>query len=137
MPIEILNAMARTLWALAWATERDEKGISLGQGDILELAPPTPRGAILHAARIAGQYEERNGCGLASLYGAALRADLGRDIEHGDFATDYAASFGHYLAMMALGHGVSWFDDHARFKLETVGCEGGLAYRAHGRWYYA
>lgn len=30
---------------------------------------------------------------------------------------EYAREFGHYLAMQALGHGVSWFDDHARFDL--------------------
>lgn len=26
--------------------------------------------------------------------------------------------FGHHVAMMALGHGVSWFDDHAKFQLK-------------------
>jgi len=30
----------------------------------------------------------------------------------------YLDSFGHYLAMQAMGHGVSWFDAHAKFPLK-------------------
>jgi hypothetical protein len=31
----------------------------------------------------------------------------------------YAEEFGSDLAMMALGHGVSWFDDHLEFELDV------------------
>ena len=31
--------------------------------------------------------------------------------------------FGHYLAMEAMGHGVSWWDTHARFKIEVPDVE--------------
>lgn len=55
--------------------------------------------------------------GVAELMVSAIEADhenKGRDLEPSDIAED----FGHYLVMMALGEGVSWFDDHAEFELK-------------------
>lgn len=37
-----------------------------------------------------------------------------------------AEEFGHYFAMESIGHGVSWFDDHAVFPIEvpSIECSG-------------
>ena len=44
----------------------------------------------------------------------ASEADKGAPID-----SDYAGEFGHDLAMQAMGHGVSWFDDHHKFPLKV------------------
>jgi hypothetical protein len=103
--------------------------------DICEIAPKTPRGALHAALRIAGHIEQASGMGLASLFAAAVRAD-GGDPDAIDWQGDDAAHFGSDLAMMAMGTGVSWFDDHAEFALVVPHCAEGIAYRAHGRWGY-
>lgn len=58
-----------------------------------------------------GRLRAANRLPVAALAFRAAEAD-GQDFEDLD-----AREFGHYLAMQALGHGVSWFDDHARFAL--------------------
>lgn len=41
-----------------------------------------------------------------------------------EYPTDYARLFGHYVAMQSIGHGVSWFDEHAEFDLKLPSIEG-------------
>lgn len=45
------------------------------------------------------------------------------DLDADEVSPEYAADFGHYLAMMSLGEGVSWFDDHEMFPIELPSIE--------------
>jgi hypothetical protein len=122
----IVEAMARALFVSAYADHCDEDGSDpdlprAGPGeDWMDIAPPTPQYAVDTANRLLGRYEEANKTNIwALLFKAA--------VEDGEIPKDgtlmnlplpkYASDFGHYLAMMALGHGVSWFDDHVEFDL--------------------
>ena len=86
--------------------------------DWMSYAPEPPPAAYALAGQlwqgIADQKDifgtRLNGfCGVISLAERAKEAD-GEDPD--------PEEFGHYLAMQAMGHGVSWFDDHEEF-----GCE--------------
>ena len=94
----------------------------------MDAAPETPEYAREFAIQFSGRVIQAN-YNLPSLLYAAAKAD-GIDTEktHSEDETqfwelpvnrfyNYAEEFGHYLAMQGLGHGVSWFDDHARFPL--------------------
>lgn len=111
-----VSHMARTLWVCAWADAVEAHGERLPRGDLMTQAPPTPRAARDEALRLLGAIEAMSGRSAWVLLAAARRAD-GQDPDT-PVDREYAASFAHYLVMMALGHGVSWFDDHALFKLE-------------------
>lgn len=138
---EILESMTRTLWVTAYASfidneledgktrkELEDAGYpSAGAGDDwMDIAPDTPDGVDKAAEALAKAYEDLNGKSITELLARAAEAD---GFEEGQdriaFAanlladTDYAREFGHYLAMMALGEGVGWFDDHAEFPLKT------------------
>jgi hypothetical protein len=122
---EISEAMARALWVTAYADFIDEQrsegksrrqleaeGFSTcgGGDDWMDVAPETPPQGLQAGRDLAALYEEVNGTSLDELAAAAAVAD-GQDVD--------GEEFGHYLAMMALGRGVSWFDDHAEFPLKT------------------
>lgn len=120
----ILGGMASALWVTSWASYceelsparqaklREEGLIPGGGGDWADAAPSTPPTAQLAAKRLAQAFEERNGVTIQKLFERAMEAD-------GGVGTSKKADlFGHYLAMQALGNGVSWFDDHAQFPLE-------------------
>lgn len=81
-----------------------------------DVVPPTPDYARLEAAILLGKLEAANGAGLAVIVEAARKADNDQPIDVEEFASD--------VAMMALGHCVSWFDDHARFSIDRAcgGC---------------
>lgn len=112
----IINGMARAMWVMAWADELEERGHedSWAGCDLMDLAPETPCKAIELAWTLAGKYEQANGMSVICLLGSAQRAD-GNSTNDYEYETD----FGHYLAMMAMGHGVSWFDDHEEFYLKV------------------
>lgn len=120
---DIVAGMAKALFSTAWADDQEErhrssgkKGLSpLSGQEITKIAPAPSASAKNAAAALAKQYEKKNGKGLDALYADAKKANGGQ-------AAD-AEKFGHYLAMMALGHGVSWFDDHKKFPLERVHTE--------------
>jgi hypothetical protein len=109
----ILTGTARTLFVIAWADRQEERGRHL-QGELMDQAPKTPMSAYLGAARLIGKYEAMNGLEIYCLLREARRVD-----NDADYSEEYANDFGHYLAMMSLGHGVSWFDDHADFELKV------------------
>lgn len=119
----IAQAMARAAFVSAWADNQEERGKSFRRQHLEEIAPKkTPKAATQWAWKLIGRIEQANGKGLCALLFAAEKADgiwgadLVRQIE--TVASDeYARQFGHYLAMQALGHGVSWFDDHAQFPI--------------------
>ncbi len=113
-----IAAMARTLFVTAWADREEEEGRSLGRCELMHVAPSTEPEAGAAALRLVGRYEQANGMSLICIYAQACRAD---DIDQNDH--ENARLFGHYLAAQALGIGVSWFDDHARFPLQVPSFE--------------
>jgi hypothetical protein len=110
----IINGMARALFVLEWSDREDEQGRHYPGQALEHVAPATPREAYNAAHNLAGRFEQLNGYDIRALLWQAAVAD-GKP--HADPGDKYAEDFGHYLAMQALGHGVGWFDDHARFPL--------------------
>jgi len=99
---EILLGMARGVWADHWAQEKEEAGVSFSGRDIYEAAPEAPSWAEKWAKRLANSISALNGnVSLNRLYLAAKEAGFPKDRE----------TFGFYLGMEAVGHGVNWTDD--------------------------
>lgn len=88
--------------------------------DWMDNHPPVSDEAKEEAYNIARQYESLNKKSIDALLEEAAEAD-GIWVE--DIDSDYASEFGHYLGMMALGLGVSWFDDHEKFPLQEPNAE--------------
>lgn len=109
---EFAEGASRAFWATSWATGMEERGESVS-GDVMEQAPETPLSAWVAAGQLIGALECANNAPIHTLADRASRADGGEGILDID-----ANLFGHYMAMQALGHGVSWFDDHAKFKIK-------------------
>lgn len=80
-----------------------------GGQDWCDYAPPTPPNAYALAGELWAMLEKVNSG--TSVYALALRAEAVDGVEPDP------EQFGHYLAMQAMGHGVSWFDDHEKFKI--------------------
>lgn len=131
----IINGIATVLWGDAWAQHienaRDEgRGAcrSLSGVKIEDVMPEIPKAAKQRAMLLARAYGKANGevC-VADLLVAAYRADecFDEDYLDEDLLNDvheldsYQEEFGNNLAWMAMGHGVSWFDDHEDFPLEV------------------
>lgn len=123
----IISSMARTLWVTAWADELEERSRrhdvaararmrDWPQKDLMDLAPETPQAAKNLASKLAFTLESEGPCVLEDALTRALWADLAQPSERfssrQESVEEYAGSFGHYLAMEALGHGVAWSDDH-------------------------
>jgi hypothetical protein len=101
---EILSGMARGPWASHWAQEEEERGESHGGEDIYETAPPAPKWVKKWAAALGKSISSLNhDVGLEDLYQAARADGFTKDRE----------TFGFYLGMQSVGHGVSWDDDHS------------------------
>jgi hypothetical protein len=107
----IINGMARILFVLEWSDREDEQGRHYPGQALEHVAPETPREAFDAAHNLAGRFEQLNGMALVRLLRQAADADGRKPDDR------YADDFGHYITMQALGHGVSWFDDHARFPI--------------------
>lgn len=113
----IIEGCAEILWALAWADHVDSADCcSLSGCDICEVMPPVGEQATREAYRICGRVEQAAGVSLWPLLCSALRADSpGMTVEESIEVMDESANrFGNCIAYMALGHGVSWFDDRAK-----------------------
>ena len=98
---EILLGMARGVWSLMWADEQEERGRSLSGMDIYEEAPDAPDWAERWAGRLATCILRINKRSPEELYEEAVRAGFHKNRE----------TFGYYLGMQAVGHGVHWTDD--------------------------
>ncbi len=107
---KIINGCARMLWALAWGDHAEETGCTNLSGcDITEHNPPVGLSAFIEAGRIVGAVEQASDLNIHALLWKCLHDDgLDPDV----CAADHMERFGGCLAYMALGHGVSWFDDH-------------------------
>lgn len=114
---EIVESMARTLFVTSWADQEEEAGRTYPGQDLMDVAPPTTPHARSAAIDLAASIEKMNGMSLDALYQQAEHAEG----EHTRIATP--EDFGYSLAMMSLGHGVSWFDNHPEFPLKTPDIE--------------
>jgi len=112
---DFLYGAARAFFASAWGDWEGEEGRFHGGKDLCEIAPEAPPLAYALAGELWAKLEELNRktapCGVYSLAEQAEVADDTKCEIDGE-------EFGHYLAMQAMGHGVSWFDDHVEFPLE-------------------
>lgn len=86
-----------------------------GGEDWMDCLPPIPPNAYALAGELWNALYKANG--EAGVYSLALRA------EAADGVAPDPDQFGHYLAMQAMGHGVSWFDDHKTFKIKVPSIE--------------
>lgn len=110
----ILDGMARAFFVDDWARFQEEEGGGIPAGvELLSYAPPTSESAQSHALEYADNLKAENGRSLIKLFSEACEADSEATFTN----NQHARKFGHYLAMSAMGHGVSWFDDHAKFDI--------------------
>ena len=112
----VIDGMARALFANAWADAAEQKGISLSGQEILDVMPMVTPAAKEAATRLAQEFERLNGKPVSELFDEAMQADGIKDGRTG--TDDQAREFGHYLALQAVGAGVSWFDDHKEFPIK-------------------
>lgn len=110
---EIISMMARTLFVTAYADRETERGRSIGGGrDWFDAAPArTPAKARYAALSLALAIEKANRASLDRIYRHAAR------MKGTHYRKPTLRDFGYGITMQALGHGVSWFDDHPRFPL--------------------
>ena len=107
---EIKLGMARGPWADYWAQEQEERGRSFSGVDIYEAAPDAPEWAEVWAQRLAEEVVRLNGASLDALYREAVTEGFAKNRE----------TFGFYLGMQSIGHGVSWNDDISGANLEIM-----------------
>lgn len=115
LDVEIMEGMSKALWATAWADHVEEHGCeSLSGVELTEVMPIVPDAADRMAVDLSTQFSKLNGRkGLSELYKEAMKADEAEGRKQGS-----PEEFGSDLAMQAMGHGVSWFDDHAEFPIK-------------------
>ena len=114
-PLGILEGMASALWASSWADHAEEHGCTSMSGQRIEdIMPPIPEEAYVLAKKCADSIEAANGKSLAELFDDAVKADEADGLD----SSGADESFGSDLAMQWMGHGVSWFDDHAEFPIK-------------------
>ena len=130
----IVDAMARALFVSTyadWAEEmnnrkghHEEIPIACCGADWMDVAPVTTREAQDLAWLLCGKIEQANKLNIYCLAAKAWYADYP---DSGDQrCSGYDEKFGHYLAMMAMGTGVGWWDDHVKFPLEVPYIEAAL-----------
>lgn len=120
--IEILAGMERALWVTSWADwvenlskeERKQHGVpvSLSGLDFSKAATEAPPSALLAAQDLYLLIERANGKTPGELFQKAC------EVDGCEWDDENAETFGHYLAMQSLKHGVSWFDDHKEFPIK-------------------
>jgi hypothetical protein len=111
----IIEGMAAMLWALAWADHADEhRCCNLSGQDIMKVMPKVPSEAVVLAEKLVGGIEKVNKMPLDVIFAFACKAD---GIQ---MSRKTAEEFGGDLGHMAIGSGVSWFDDHEKFPLKMT-----------------
>lgn len=106
---EIVDAAARAFYVTAWAEREEERGRARGWGgrDLMDIAPRTSPKAKVAGKRFIANLEAANkGTAVGALYVMAATAPG----KH--YKEPSPEDFGHTMAMQAMGHGVSWWDDH-------------------------
>lgn len=107
---EFAEGAARAAFVSSWADYQEERGKTYPGKNLMDVAPSTPLSAYVWAGQLIGKMEELNSRNIHAIGAAVAEAD-----GLGWMAFD-GADFGHYMAMQALGHGVSWSDDHSQPK---------------------
>lgn len=77
--------------------------------DWMDTIPEVPVACYAEAGMLWAEIESDNKCDMYNIVRRAATADGVDEID--------VENFGHYMAMEAMGHGVSWWDDHATFKV--------------------
>lgn len=103
---KIIRAAARALFVDAWDSSEREEGRE-HRGELMDLAPDTIPSAYEKAEDLIAEFERLNTKSVDQMYKHA--AELSPEDHLKDPIPE---DFGHYTAMQALGHGVSWGDDH-------------------------
>lgn len=107
----VVRGIARIMWGEAWAGHAEEHGCQhLGGMEITSAMPEIPVAAFEEAEEIAGAIEKENGKTMDEILAEASAAD-GYDPDPDDFGGD--------LALMYMGTGSSWFDNHEKFPLKA------------------
>lgn len=111
---EIIKSMAQAVFADQMANAIDELGEpSMSGENYYDHIGETPRVAFFKANEICGAIEHSNdGKTISQLYLEAIEADEIEDTK------ELRDEFGFKITMQALGHGVSWFDDHNDFEIK-------------------
>lgn len=122
---QIRYGMAQIVWGLSWADHVEEHGCANLSGiEITSVMPEIPEEVYLFCERVLGMYQALNGREEQSLLWMALEADgINPETLPKNKYNEYEERFGECLAFMALGHGVSWFDDHKEFDLKIPDVE--------------
>jgi len=106
---EVIERMARVLWVLAWADAADEACVSTG-GELMEAAPKPPELEATEATDAAKNIYEK--------IARAWKIDpIDAVLEHAVNTNQneqwlLIEEWGYYAVMEALGHGVTWSDNH-------------------------
>ncbi len=114
----IITSIARTLFVTAWIEYKEQMGDSRIVGDFSAEAPPTPPEVLEVGFYVGGLIANLNENSLHMLLREAAVANK-MDADAFSDSKELQDEFGHSLAMMATGSGVSWFDSHADFPLKT------------------
>lgn len=109
----IIQGMASALWVTAYAEAVEDADLQAEYGpgpggDWLDATPPAPDEAEDYALVLSGMFATKNRMSMEALVAKAFRED-GLSLQD----EDKVENFGFYLAMRALGHGISWEDNHA------------------------
>lgn len=105
---DIINGIATAFHATNWADRFEEFGGSLSGCEILTLMDPITKEALQTATEFYERLETRNEKRLSDHFEHIRET---QEIRSSQYFKD-AELFGYYLGMEALGHGVSWTDDH-------------------------
>lgn len=116
-----VDAVARAYFVDQWARSQEDKGRSFSGQDIMNVAPRTPRRFIGEAWRVVGHFECAARMSIHCIIAKVHRTEYGAASGFGD--DDFASKLGHYMAMQAMGHGVSWADDHKDLWFKVPHCE--------------
>lgn len=118
----MLRGIEDAVWLDSYSSALEERGIV---GTLRRSAPDAPLSAKTLARRYALALTAANGSTLHDLWRKASRAE-GKEVD--------AKELGYNLAMQSVGHGISWFDNHAHFDVKLPRAEWYASKVKPNRW---
>lgn len=107
MTDEIVDSLTRTFFVMGWLSYKEGTTGRDVSGDPFDVAPKrTSPKAKKFARAYVRKLEEANGIPIGLLY------EIARNAPGKHYREPSPERFGHYIAMRAIGSGVSWEDDH-------------------------